>query len=82
MNAIHRAVPRLGLNRSEVALAIGVSANTVDVMVREGALPPPRRWNNRKIWLVAEIEAAMLEWPADGTAPAIDDDADHWRASL
>ncbi|MCV9997301.1 hypothetical protein OE766_03490 [Pararhizobium sp. YC-54] len=73
-----RNIPRLGLNRNELALAIGVSVNTVDKMVQDGALPPPRKWNTRKIWIVSEVEASMLEWPADG-AP-IDDD-DEWRAT-
>lgn len=63
-----RSVPRIALNRTEVALAIGVSANTVDAMVKEGALPPARKWHSRKVWLVAEIEAALMEWP---TAPAM-----------
>lgn len=61
-----RPVPRLGLNRAEVAIAIGVSVNTVDLMVEEGFLPPPRKWHSRKVWLVPEIVAAMAEWPEDG----------------
>lgn len=73
----HRPVPRLGLNRNEVALALGVSVNTVDLMVAEGFLPPPRRWHSRKIWIVSEIEIAMLEWPVDGAAV----DSDDWRAT-
>lgn len=73
-----RAVPRIALNRTELALAIGVSANTVDVMVTEGALPRPRKWHSRKLWLVAEVEAAMMEWP-NGAPPAGEDDED-WTA--
>lgn len=61
-----RNVPRLGLNRVEVAMAIGVSPNTVDAMVNEGFLPRPRKWSTRKVWLVHEIVAAMAEWPEDG----------------
>ena len=34
--------------RAEVAAAIGVSVNTVDLMVVEGFLPPPRRWPHRE----------------------------------
>lgn len=71
-------VPRLGLNRAEVAMAIGVSANTVDRMVEEGFLPRPKRWHTRKLWLVWEIEAAMASWPTD---EAGQDDDDEWRAS-
>lgn len=65
MTALARAVPRLSLNRSEVALSLGFSTNTVDEMVMEGALPQPRRWRGRKVWLVSELEAALTEWPAD-----------------
>ncbi len=61
-----RPVPRLGLNRAEVAIAIGVSVNTVDLMVEEGFLPKPRKWHSRKVWLVQEIVGAMAEWPEDG----------------
>ena len=78
-------VPRLGLSRSEVAISIGCSANTVDLMVKEGVLPPPRRWHTRKVWLVSEIMAAMEEWPEDQSqqrtaqAPQADDE---WGASV
>ncbi len=79
---LSRNVPRLGLSRSEVALAIGVSANTVDVMVEEGFLPRPRKWHSRKLWLVAEVAAAMSEWPEDGIARKKEDaDDDPWEMS-
>lgn len=74
-----RPISRIALNRTEVALAIGVSANTVDAMVKEGALPPARKWHSRKLWLVAEIEAALSEWPVDGQPR---DDEEEWKASL
>jgi hypothetical protein len=44
--------------------------SSVDKMVLDGALPPPRRWHTRPLWLVAEIEAHLNEWPIDGQAPA------------
>lgn len=80
---ISRSVPRLGLNRAEVALAIGVSVNTVDLMVTEGVLPRPRKWHSRKVWLVSEIAAAMNEWPEDGITKQREDadDGADWRAS-
>lgn len=78
--ATSRLVPRLGLNRSEVALSIGVSPNTVDLMVKEGFLPKPRKWHTRKIWIVSEIEAALHEWPTDDSVNPGDDD--EWRASV
>lgn len=64
--AASQPVQRLALNRAEVAVAIGVSPNTIDAMVSEGFLPPPRRWHSRKVWLVSEITAAMLDWPEEG----------------
>lgn len=78
---LNRNVPRLGLNRLEVAQAIGVSANTVDVMVEEGFLPKPRKWHSRKVWLVAEIVTAMASWPEDGLKAEEDASGDEWRAS-
>jgi predicted DNA-binding transcriptional regulator AlpA len=80
---LSRNVPRLGLNRSEVAMAIGVSANTVDLMVEEGFLPRPRKWHSRKVWLVSDIIAAMASWPDDGISKREEDvdDGDNWRAS-
>ncbi|MFK4823189.1 helix-turn-helix transcriptional regulator [Paenochrobactrum sp. BZR 588] len=76
-------VPRIGLNRSEVALAIGVSPNTVDVMVSEGMLPPPKKWHSRKVWLISEIIAAMAEWPteAHGVIGIGADDGEDWQAA-
>lgn len=59
-------IVRLALSRAEVALAIGVSVSSVDLMVSEGALPLPRKWHSRKLWLVSEIEAHLNEWPSAG----------------
>lgn len=75
-----RSVPRLCLNRAEVAMSIGVSPNTVDEMVREGFLPKPRRWHTRKVWIVSEIEAAMSEWPTDESSKP--DEDDEWRMTV
>lgn len=75
---LSRNVPRLGLNREEVALSLGVAPNTVDKMVAEGVLPQPRIWHSRKIWRMIEIEAAMNEWPAAGDDTAA---TSNWRAS-
>ena len=75
-----RPVPRLGLNRTEVALALGVSVNTVDRMVEDGSLPPPRRWHTRMFWRPAEIDAAMSEWPIDGQTSEEAGAPEDWRA--
>lgn len=77
---ISRGVPRLGLNRAEVALALGVSPNTVDAMVEDGSLPPPRQWHSRKFWIVSEVQAFMSEWPVGGEQQETGDPS-KWRAS-
>lgn len=56
-------VPRLALSRSELALSIGVSPTSIDVMVEEGVLPPPRQWHTRRLWIVQEVQAALMDWP-------------------
>ena len=71
-----KSVPRFGLNRTEVALSIGVSPNTIDEMVKDGSLPHPRKWHGRKLWLAREIEAAMMEWPSDSPQEA---DVSEWK---
>ena len=58
-----RHIPRLGMNRVELSQSIGVSVVTIDNMVAEGFLPPPKQWHSRKIWVVSEVEKAMLNWP-------------------
>jgi predicted DNA-binding transcriptional regulator AlpA len=73
-----RNIPRLGLSRVEVAIALGVAPNTVDEMVKEGKLPRPRRWHTRKFWRIPELEAAMSEWPVDGEEEA---EISSWRAT-
>lgn len=79
---LSRNVPRLGLNRAEVAAAIGVSANTVDVMVEEGWLPKPRKWHTRKVWLVSDVVSAMASWPEDGIETQKEEvDDDPWEMS-
>lgn len=76
-----QTVPRFLLNRTEIAIALGVSPTTIDVMVQEGRLPPPRTWHSRKFWRVSEIEAATSEWPMEGSTH--NGDAAHdWAATV
>ncbi|MFC6489692.1 helix-turn-helix transcriptional regulator [Nitratireductor sp. GCM10026969] len=78
---IDRPVPRIGMRINDVALSLGVSPNTVLKMVEEGRLPRPRVWNRTKLWRVAEIDAALAEWPTD--LPEEDEgapDLNEWRA--
>ena len=72
--AVKRPVIRLALSRTEVALAIGVSVNSVDRMIAEGALPAPRKWHSRKLWLVSELEAYLNEWPTEGVSDHLDNE--------
>lgn len=58
-----RHIPRLGMNRVELSQSIGVSVDTIDRMVEDGFLPPPKKWHNRNIWVISEVEKAMLNWP-------------------
>lgn len=59
-------MPRLAMSKTDLALAIGVSTTSIDQMVAEQALPPPRVWHSRRLWLVAEVEGYLNEWPNDG----------------
>ncbi|GLS18744.1 hypothetical protein GCM10007874_17610 [Labrys miyagiensis] len=75
-----RPIVRLALSLPELALSIGVSAASVEKMVAEGALPRPRRWHSRKLWLVAEVEAHLNDLPVDGEEPQRGASAlDLWR---
>lgn len=77
-----RHVPRLSLNRSEVAMALGIAPGTVDEMVKEGMLPPPRRWHSRKFWLVREIESTISHsWPVDEEESKAKD-SDDWSTAV
>src|SRR5262249_34548944 len=54
---------RLGLNRQEAALLIGVSAATFDQLVRDGIMPPPRRIGSRTVWDVRQLVRRFDELP-------------------
>jgi hypothetical protein len=65
--AISSRLPRvIGYDRNEAAAAIGVSANTFDLLVSEGKMPKPRLVKSRKIWAVDELDAAFKSLPRDG----------------
>lgn len=71
MKTAQSNVPRLALSRSELAISIGVSPTSIDVMVEEGVLPPPRQWHTRKLWILQEVQAALLQWPEAGEATGL-----------
>lgn len=62
---IAATVPRMALSLTKVAIALDVSPNSVLQMVDQGLLPRPKVWGRRKLWRVAEIDAALAEWPTD-----------------
>ncbi|MDX8513590.1 hypothetical protein [Mesorhizobium captivum] len=73
-------VPRMAMSLDKVAIALDVSPNSVLQMVEEGLLPRPRVWRRRKLWRVAEIDAALAEWPTDGEEMADAGDKGRWDA--
>ena len=82
-----RPIPRLMLNEAELALSLGVATSSVREMVEEGRLPRPRRWHRRRLYLVAEVDAALANWPSDGEdgdevgkSAGADGDDDRWKA--
>jgi len=79
---LSRPIPRFALNETELAIALGVGVSTVRDMVEAGRLPRPKLWGRRRLYLVTEIDAALLEWPTDGeedgSQGATDDD--RWSA--
>ncbi|MER8786841.1 hypothetical protein [Mesorhizobium sp. M0522] len=73
-------VPRLAMSLTKVAIALDVSPTSVMQMVEEGLLPRPRVWRRRKLWRVAEIDAALAEWPTDGEQQGEDGEPGRWDA--
>mgnify|MGYP001342999277 CR=1 FL=1 len=56
------------LSKSDLAKYIGFTTRTVDRMVDRGDLPPPRRSSSgAKRWLRSEVDAAISQWPRDGS---------------
>ncbi|WP_136617012.1 MULTISPECIES: hypothetical protein [Mesorhizobium] len=74
------SVPRIAMSLTKVAIAMDVSPTSVLQMVEEGLLPRPRVWHSRKLWRVAEIDAALAEWPTDGEQQEQDGEPGRWDA--
>lgn len=79
---LSRPIPRLALNEAELAVALGVGASSIRAMVEEGLLPRPRVWHRRRLFHVAEVDAALLGWPTDGEESEGGDPAEagDWKA--
>jgi excisionase family DNA binding protein len=54
-----------GLNREQAAAYVGVSAGTFDKMVREGAMPAPKRYGARLIWDRQSLDLSFAALPGD-----------------
>lgn len=57
------SLPPISVRREYAAAAIDVSPNKFDEMVRDGRMPPARRIDGRRVWLVDEIRARALDLP-------------------
>jgi hypothetical protein len=77
---ITATVPRMAMSLAKVAIALDVSPNSVLQMVEQGLLPRPRVWGRRKLWRVAEIDAALAEWPIDGDDEGDSGEPGRWDA--
>ena len=62
--------PPLLVPREKASAALGVSDSTVDRLVREGRLPPPRRISGNRVgWLWRELQAFAEALPVSDCAP-------------
>jgi hypothetical protein len=52
-----------GLNRSQAAAYIGVSATKFDELVRDGRMPSPKIIDRRKVWDKYQLDAAFEALP-------------------
>ena len=59
---------RIGLSRTQAAEYIGFTPTEFDHMVRQGAMPQPRRFGGRTIWDRREVDAAFSALPLSPTA--------------
>jgi predicted DNA-binding transcriptional regulator AlpA len=57
--AASRPVPFRGMNRTQSADYIGVSASKFDMMVRDGRMPKPIPIDGRKVWDKIELDEAF-----------------------
>ena len=75
--AASRPVPFLGMNRTQAADYIGVSASKFDEMVKDGQMPPPKRIDTRCVWDSRHLTLAFEKLPGGA-----DDDRNEWDEAL
>jgi predicted DNA-binding transcriptional regulator AlpA len=71
--AASRPVPFLGMNRTQAADYIGLSASKFDEMVRDGRMPPPKQIDKRCVWDSRQLTLAFEKLPGGA-----DDDRNEW----
>lgn len=63
------AAPRRGLNRTEAAAYVGVSATTFDGLVKSKGMPAPIRIGSRTIWDIQALDSAFDTLASGGGNP-------------
>ena len=64
------------LRREHAAAYVGMSANTFTALIRDGLMPAPRLAGGVKIWLRADLDAALAALPAEDGAAMGGDECD------
>ena len=64
-NVLPQCLPPRGLSREEAAAYVGISASLLDVLVKDGRMPPPKRINARTVWDRLHVDAAFEAIPSN-----------------
>jgi len=73
-SVLPHSLPPRGLNRVQAAEYIGVSPTKFDELVRDGAMPRPKRVGSRVIWDRLKLDQAFEALPSDDERNPWDDD--------
>jgi predicted DNA-binding transcriptional regulator AlpA len=57
------SLPPRGLSREVAAEYFGISPSSFDLGVKDGTIPPPRRFRGRVLWDRIELDRAFDELP-------------------
>lgn len=58
-----REISPRGLNKTQAANYIGVSAGLFERMIQQGLMPPARQLASRKVWDIQELDRAFDDLP-------------------
>ncbi|MGU9978766.1 helix-turn-helix transcriptional regulator [Phreatobacter sp. HK31-P] len=65
------SLPPIAVRREHAAAVIDVSPKKFDELVKDGRMPPARKIDGRRVWIIDEIRARALDLPtADDPADA------------